>query len=526
MSDAKELIGKEFGEVNEMGEDSETAIQDDKSNEIEEKRTEEQKAFYLAKNPRDVIQKQECDKANNIDSGLANNAKDDKKTDNEEGEIKTEDKVEKRTISEFIADTTIEIMNDYNLVTVKETGEILRYENGVYVIGGEILIQEKAEEICGYGLTNRMLNEIIGHIRRNTFHSMVEFDSDANIINMKNGLYDIRDGKLKPHSPTYLSRKQKPFSFNPLASPKYFGKFLGQVLYPNEIRTAVEAMAYTLCATNLFEVLFIFHGIGANGKSVLLGVITSLHGEENVSNVPLSSMINNRFALADLENKDLNVDTEMVGSSYAGIILKRLTGKHSIRIERKNQNAYDTTIHAKLIFSANTIPKSDDTSDGYYRRHVILSFPNQFIDGKEDPHMLEKLTTEDELAGIFNVLIPVLRRLLKSSGIFINQKNIAERRLQYERAMDSVQAFLSEAVNEEATESDIEIKQDLYHAYVKYCKIFALAIQPIETFGKIMKKGHVDGREYSGLRRTYWKGVKIKNEYRMKPIQLQLITEK
>ena len=140
--------------------------------------------------------------------------------------------------------------------------------------------------------------------------------------------------------------------------------------------------------------------------------------------------------------------------------------------------------------------------------------------------MLEKLTTEDELAGMFNVLMPVLRRLLKSTGIFINQKTIEERRLQYERAINSVQAFLTEGIEEEATELDTEIKQDVYLAYVKYCKEYALAKQSIETFGKKLKQErYPDGRESSGLRRTFWKGIKIKNEYRTEPIQLQLVTE-
>ena len=52
-------------------------------------------------------------------------------------------------------------------------------------------------------------------------------------------------------------------------------------------------------------------GIGANGKSVYTGLLTNLHGSKNVSNVPLKSLVNNPFALADLENKDVNIDTEL-----------------------------------------------------------------------------------------------------------------------------------------------------------------------------------------------------------------------
>lgn len=217
--------------------------------------------------------------------------------------------------------------------------------------------------------------------------------------------------------------------------------------------------------------------------------------------------------MRDFEGKDVNIDTEMSNSTIASSVLKRLTGKHAIRIERKNQNAYDISINAKLIFSANNIPSSADTSDGFYRRNIILSFPNQFIDGKEDPLMLQKLTTEEELAGTFNVLMPVLTRLLSSTGIFISEKTIAERRQKYERAMDSVQAFLAEALEKEVDVLDTEIKTEVYQAYRKYCKKFALAIEAIEMFGKKLKQQkYSDGREASGMRRRFWKGIKIKNE--------------
>ena len=79
---------------------------------------------------------------------------------------------------------------------------------------------------------------------------------------------------------------------------------------------------------------------------------------------------------------------------------------------RTNQRDYDTRLHAKLFFSANKIPTTHDTSDAFFRRYVIISFPNNF-EGKDEPDLLSKLTTEDELSGIFNVLMATLRRILK-----------------------------------------------------------------------------------------------------------------
>jgi phage/plasmid-associated DNA primase len=72
-------------------------------------------------------------------------------------------------------------------------------------------------------------------------------------------------------------------------------------------------------------------------------------------------MLTDRFALADLENKDLNIDNELGNQTIRDTaILKRLTGgsRQPIRIQRKNQRAYDATLYAKLFFNANKIPES------------------------------------------------------------------------------------------------------------------------------------------------------------------------
>ena len=138
---------------------------------------------------------------------------------------------------------------------------------------------------------------------RQTYHKREELDSDINIINLKNGLYNIQTGEFKEHSPKYFSITQKPIVYNPVAKPKLYGKYLQHVLYPTEIRTAIELMAYTLHKDNPFEIITKLFGYGANGKSVFTGLLTALHGTKNVSNVPLSSMLKNRFALSDLENK-------------------------------------------------------------------------------------------------------------------------------------------------------------------------------------------------------------------------------
>jgi P4 family phage/plasmid primase-like protien len=256
---------------------------------------------------------------------------------------------------------------------------------------------------------------------------------------------------------------------------------------------------------------------GSNGKNVFTGILTSLHGIKNVSNVPLNAILDEKFALADLENKDVNIDTELSTGIIIDIsTLKRVTGKQQIRIQRKNRDAYDVLLHAKLFFSANKIPSILEDSDARFRREIYLPFPYKFEEGKNaDPRLLEKLTTDEELSGIFNILMIALRNIQKNDRIYLNQKTIQERREKHELLKDPISTFLKVAVSEDSVPSDYVTKDDFYNAYVKYCKFHNLPFQSKEEFGKIIKRfpNVEEGRESkngkNGKRNTIWKGIKL-----------------
>jgi P4 family phage/plasmid primase-like protien len=433
----------------------------------------------------------------------------------EKDELVDEDQKEKSIVEE----ASEAIMTKHRLLTIEETKEILDYRNGVYIPGGEILIEKEAERIYGYQLANRHLSEIKGHIIRTTYHTRDEFDSDLNIINLKNGLYSLQTGEFKEHTPDYLSINQVPVVYNPNSRPRLFGKYLREVLYPSEIRTAIELLAYTFYRANPFEIIAILFGYGANGKSVFTGLLTSLHGSKNISNVPLSSMQEDRFALSDLESKAVNIDTELTSATIRDAsILKKLTGRQATRIQRKNQRAYDSPLYAKLFFSANRIPETYDESDAYFRRKVILGFPNRFEGNRDDPDLIKKLTTESELSGIFNVLMIALRRLLHGNTVFVKDKTIEQRRERYVLATSPIEAFLDDAVAEDSVESDEVTKEALYQAYKRFSNDHSLAVLSKETFGKNLKRQVGkwklgERREPSRERRTLWTGAKLVQKY-------------
>ena len=137
----------------------------------------------------------------------------------------------------LIEQATTNLMTKYHFITIEETEEIYYYKDGVYVPGGEKLIAKETEEMFHFDLRNNHLSEIKGHISRLTYVKHEELDADINIINLKNGLYDIDNDRLLKHTPAYYSINQKPIVYNKDAKPKRFIKFLQEVLYPKDILT-------------------------------------------------------------------------------------------------------------------------------------------------------------------------------------------------------------------------------------------------------------------------------------------------
>jgi putative DNA primase/helicase len=431
----------------------------------------------------------------------------------------------------LIEEATEQITRKYDFITIEENQEILYYKDGVYVSGGEILIAKELEKLFGYQLNTATLTQITEHIKRQTYHKKEELDADINIINLKNGLYDINNNKILEHTPTYLSIKQNPINYDPNAKPIRFIEFLQEVLYARDILTAVDLIAYTFHRDyDVVEALFILLGYGRNGKTVYTSVLSSLHGLGNVSNVPLKDMLEDGYALSDLENKNVNIDNELGGQSIKETaILKRLTGgsRQPVRIQRKYERAHDSILYAKLVFCANKMPVSQDNSVAHHRRSNILAFPHTFEGEKEDPNLIKKLTTGQELSGIFNMSMRALRRIRKTKQLYVNEKSVQERQEKYEMATNPVKAFCKEAISEESNESHFIAKSYVYGIYNLFCNKQGLPFDTYQNFCKNMTKQIENIRDYrpeiEGQRVQCWKGILLNPEYAPKTEQKRLL---
>jgi putative DNA primase/helicase len=95
-------------------------------------------------------------------------------------------------------------------------------------------------------------------------------------------------------------------------------------------------------------------GIGRNGKSKLLELITALLGKDNVSNQTIQSLCYNRFSLAELHRKLANISADLPSKELANTgIFKMIVGGDRLEGEHKHKDPFYFDNYAKLMFSCN-----------------------------------------------------------------------------------------------------------------------------------------------------------------------------
>ena len=400
-----------------------------------------------------------------------------------------------------------DLMERFDFITLSDTKEILYYQNGVYRCGGEEIIEIESEKLDPE-ITSYRIKEIQNHIRRRNRVKRGDLDKDRNILNLRNGLFDLRTYELKPHSPEYYSVIQCSVPYDPTAKCPTVLHYLRTTLPDSEVEKALAFSACIITRNTSFQIAGLTVGEGNNGKSVFNNLNIAIVGKENVSSVSLQDLEVDRFSVADLFGKPLNVcgdlpSTKLIDTS----IFKKIVSGDLVRAQRKFGQPFSFKPETMLLFSSNKIPKTLDQTYGFYRRWVIISFPNNF-EGKEDRDLLTKLTTEQELSGYLNLLLESHKRM-RDTGKFPGLESIEKREETFNKMQNSVEYFSEECI-EEKNGTNVP-KEDVYEAYVSYCNRNNIPKESKATFGKSFKRlDHADARPTINGNRIYvWKDLSI-----------------
>jgi putative DNA primase/helicase len=90
-----------------------------------------------------------------------------------------------------------------------------------------------------------------------------------------------------------------------------------------------------------------------------------------------------------------------------------VTGGDLTTAERKHGQPFQFLCRALMIAAFNALPRSLDTTEGFFSRWLVLRFVGYYPPGKADDGLLAQLATRTELEGLLGAAINSLRTVME-----------------------------------------------------------------------------------------------------------------
>ena len=334
-------------------------------------------------------------------------------------------------------DAAENLMDEYKFVS-HIAGEIYYYANGIYRKNGKILISKKCRQYWEVlDIDTTMINEVINIIRDKTTilsddDNLEIFDTDYTKIILKNGMFDFDKMIFSGYDSKIISTIKHPIFYDESKNCPKFDSFLASCFDNNNIRISHVWEMAALCFIKKYIIQkgYVNYGIGSNGKSTFLSILRNMIGINNTTSIPMQLFQKSQFIGYELRGKCANISADggtepITKTGY----IKSVLGGDAIRCEQKFRDPFDFMPFVTLIFTFNELPIITDASDGFARKIQTIHWEKRFYGKSRDLSVDQIAFDSEERSGIFNKLIPIIKRL------------ITTRKLKHESSVEDTKAI-------------------------------------------------------------------------------------
>lgn len=391
------------------------------------------------------------------------------------------------------------VNNDH---VIKINNQLHIYKDGVYVQGKSAIEAAMIKHIPGLNRTKRteVLEYLNVYIQENR-------TPDADYVAFENGIYNVTDGSFSDFSPQYIVTNKIRWNYNPKAYHKPTDELLDRITCNDkEIRSLMEEMiGYCFYRKNELRKAFILVGDGSNGKSTFLAIIQSLLDEDNISSLDLKEL-GDRFKTAEMFGKLANIGDDIGDEFIANAAtFKKLTTGERVSVERKGRDPFEFNNYAKLIFSANDIPRIKDKTGAVIDRLVIVPFNAKFDvskSGYKQDIRGDFVGHEEVMEYLINLGLAGLNRILQAQK-FTTSAKVQNEVDDYKQRNNPILGFITECEDEEF-QIENEPTNKVYKRYQEYC--LANSLQPMSNieFSKQINRAlnfKVEDKKINGKKR-------------------------
>lgn len=376
------------------------------------------------------------------------------------------------------------IRDNANYFLVKNSANertmIYWYIDGVYVnINDEMFKGYIKSYIISYNNTlykSSIVNEVYNNLITDiNFISQEELNNNEDIINFRNGLYNIKSKELIPHTPNIITTIQIPCDWNESEeiNAPIFLSYIDKLTNGDNGKKSLLLQFMGACFSSIkgyrFKKALFLVGDGDTGKSQLKSLTEKILGKGNYTSVDLKEL-EDRFGTSMIYNKRLSGSSDMSFVSVKELKqFKKITGGDSIFTEFKGMQGFDQIYNGLLWFCCNKLPKfSGDNGLWVYNRIIVIRCNNVIPKNQQDKYLLDKMFNERE--SIVKLAIKELELAIDNSYEFILTDEIIRESLLYRRDNNTVACFINDCCTERTMFNDDCTCQKMYEVYIAYCK--------------------------------------------------------
>jgi P4 family phage/plasmid primase-like protien len=309
-------------------------------------------------------------------------------------------------------------------------------------------------------------------------------------VQFKDTIIDLTNSDEMEASPEYFFTNPIPWELGESEETPVLDRIFTEWVGEDNKQMLYEIAAFSILPDYVLSRIFCFLGAGSNGKSKYLELVRKFVGDINTTTTDLSTLLNSRFEKGRLHKKLVCLlgETNFNTMSRTDLLKKLCSGTDLIGFEYKNKGLYEDVNYAKILIATNSIPDTTDRTDGFYRRWVIIDFPNQFTEKVDIMAMIP----DQEYKNLALKCIRLGRDLLLKRQ-FTNEGSLADRRKRYEDRSNPLQKFYNDNVEDNY---DAHISKRQFKEKVdQWCKENRFRIMSDRTIAAFMKeKGLSSGK--------------------------------
>jgi putative DNA primase/helicase len=313
-----------------------------------------------------------------------------------------------------------------------------------------------------------------------------------------------------PHSSTNRARFAYDFDYTEEEPTEFLAAMRGMFQPDEDVEAKINligefAGASLLGGATKLQRWILLKGGGDDGKSTLIDMIRGAMPAGSTCSIKPEDL-EDQYSRADLAGKLLNTVTEVKQRDILEAeTLKAVTAGDEMRGRRIREAPIDFKPRAGHIFAANGYPKFSDSSHGFWRRPIVITFNRRFTG---DPAKIVGLAEEILRRERPAIVCWLVRNGAKAiaRGSYLEPKSHVAAIQEWRGETDAVFEFIEEClvVSKKKTPSIVNgwsSPPDLYRAFVEWAGETGHREMSSTAFGRrLTELGHADQKAGNGQR--------------------------